>query len=89
MGECLVCHNETQKRIITYVQEYQEKLVAVKDVPAEVCPICGEQYFNPDTVDKIQNVIYSQKTKITLDIPLYEFEASRVGLGCTPAMPGC
>ena len=76
MGECLVCHNETQKRIITYVQEYQEKLVAVKDVPAEICPICGEQYFNPDTVDKIQNAIYSQKT--TLDIPLYEFEASRV-----------
>ena len=78
MGECLVCHNETQKRIITYVQEYQEKLVAVKDVPAEVCPICGEQYFNPDTVDKIQNVIYSQKTKTTLNIPLYEFEAGRV-----------
>ena len=74
MGECAVCHNETEKRLITYVQEYQGKWVAVRDVPADVCPICGEQYFDPDTVDSIQSTVCSQKAKTTLDVPLYEFE---------------
>ena len=83
MGQCLVCHNETEKRLITYIQEYQGKWVAVKDVPADICPICGEQYFDPDTADRIQNTIYSQETEMTLDIPLYEFEKTSATGGLT------
>jgi len=69
-----VCTNETERRLVTYIQEYKGKWIAVSRVPADVCPICGEQYFEPHTVDKIQKVIYSQKAEKTMDIPLYELE---------------
>ncbi len=76
MNECIVCHNETQKQLITYIQEYYGKWVAIDRVPADVCPICGEQYFDPDTVDKIQNTINSHSPKKSLNIPVYELLAA-------------
>jgi HTH-type transcriptional regulator / antitoxin MqsA len=71
--KCLVCKTETVTQVVTYSQEYNGQLVAVENVPADVCPRCGEQYFAPETVDKIQKVIYSGDTAKKLEIPVFDY----------------
>ncbi|MCF6156691.1 MAG: type II toxin-antitoxin system MqsA family antitoxin [Candidatus Brocadia sp.] len=60
MNTCSVCHGKTIQKYITYTQWYQGELVAVEHVPAEVCENCNEEYFSPETVDKLQNTIDNQ-----------------------------
>ena len=72
MNKCSVCHSGTILKTITYTQWYDDKLIAVENVPAEVCPICGEEYFSPDVSNKVQKVIESQITSKTLKVPVYQ-----------------
>jgi len=50
------------------------KFYLVEHVPAKVCLETGEQYFAPETVDKIQKIIWGQKKLIKfIETPVYEF----------------
>ena len=49
MNTCSACHGKTTQKYITYTQWYHGKLVAVENVPAEVCENCNEEYFSPGT----------------------------------------
>ena len=69
MDKCLACQAETTHRLIVYTQWIEGKLVAVEHVPADVCKRCGEQYFDPDTVNRIQQVIYAGKPVGSLEVP--------------------
>ena len=72
MNNCSVCHSITLHKNITYTQWYKDGLVAVENVPADVCPNCGEEYFSPDVVDKIQKAIEINHSSRTLAVPVYE-----------------
>ena len=72
MNKCSVCHSKTISKTITYTQWYKGKLIAVENVPAEVCTKCGEEYFSSDVADKIQKAIESHRLSKTLDVPVYQ-----------------
>ena len=72
MNKCSVCHSETTAKNITYTQWYQGTLIAVENVPAEVCQNCGEEYFLPGIVDKIQRVIELHHTSKTIKVPVFQ-----------------
>ena len=71
MNKCSVCHSKTLSKTITYTQWYKGKLIAVENVPAEVCPNCGEEYFSPDVADKVQGVIESHNISREMSVPVY------------------
>jgi HTH-type transcriptional regulator/antitoxin MqsA len=71
--KCPVCKTETVCQIVTYSQIYNGQLVAVENVPADVCPRCGEQYFAKETADQIQKIIYSGDATKKLEVPLYNY----------------
>lgn len=76
MNICSVCKAKLEERRITYTQELEGKVYVVSDVPALVCPQCGEQYLAPDTVDEIQKVIEQGekgKRKPVKQIPVFHF----------------
>ena len=78
--QCLVCKTDTTSQLITYSQIYNGQLVAVENVPADVCPRCGEQYFSKETADQIQKVIYSGDAAKKLEVPLFDYSrASTTG----------
>lgn len=59
--ECSVCGAVTSRQTVTYTQKIGGHLYIVRDVPAQVCHVCGEQYLDPDTVDRIQEEIATGK----------------------------
>ena len=72
MNKCSVCHSKTISKDITYTQWYKDKLIAVENVPAEVCSTCGEEYFSPDVADNVQKAIESHSISRTLKVPVYQ-----------------
>jgi YgiT-type zinc finger domain-containing protein len=59
---------------VTYTLEVNGKLIVVENVPARVNLETGEQLFSPDTVERLQKMIWEQeKPKRVIQVPVYEF----------------
>ncbi len=67
--------NETMREAkVTYTLEMDGKFYIVENVPARVCDETGEQFFSPETVERLQQTIWGQeKPKKTIETPVYEF----------------
>jgi YgiT-type zinc finger domain-containing protein len=72
LNKCSVCHSKTIPKNITYTQWHKGELIAVENVPAEVCQNCGEEYFSPDIVGKIQKVIELHSSSKTIKVPVFQ-----------------
>jgi YgiT-type zinc finger domain-containing protein len=63
---------EEQK--VTYVLEQQGKVLIIENVPARVCTETGERLFAPDTVERLQQIVWEQRTPIRIiETPVVEF----------------
>jgi len=59
---------------VTYTLEYGGKFYIIEHVPARVCKETGEQYFAPDTVERIQALIKGKKEPDkVIETPVYEY----------------
>jgi YgiT-type zinc finger domain-containing protein len=67
--------NETfRDEKVTYTIEVQGRFVLVENVPARVCVETGERLFSPETVERLQRLIWgSAHPKRTIETPVYEF----------------
>lgn len=69
---CAVCGAALEEKTITYTQTLDDIVFLVTDVPADVCPQCGEQYLAPATVDALQEVL-AKRSAETRQVPVYHF----------------
>ena len=61
---------------VTYTLEMGGKFIIVENVPARVCSETGEQFFSPETVERLQQTIWGrEKPKRSIETPVYEFAA--------------
>jgi hypothetical protein len=60
---------------VTYSIFKDGKFIIIENVPARVNPETGEQFFSPNTVDKIQKIILGHHLKPlkTISTPVFEF----------------
>lgn len=73
MDICNVCHSKTESTLTTYTQQYKGQIIIVENVPAQVCEQCGETYFDPDVVERIQALIWSDAEPTrTVTTPVYD-----------------
>ncbi len=66
---------ETMKEAkVTYTLEMDDKFIIVENVPARVCEETGEQFFSPETVERLQQTVWGrERPKRTIETPVYEF----------------
>ena len=74
---CSVCGAHVRAGTTTFTQEIDGRLAVVTDVPVQVCPQCGEQYFAPEIVDRLQHLLvhgadHGPAPK-TIEVPVYPF----------------
>jgi len=61
---------------VTYTLEMDGKFYIIENVPARVSEETGEQFFSPETVDRLQKTIWGrEKPKKTIETPIFEFAA--------------
>jgi hypothetical protein len=64
-----------EKRV-TYSLEVDNRFVIIEDVPARVNVETGEKYFSPETVERLQQVVWEQCQPVrTIKTPVYEYTA--------------
>jgi YgiT-type zinc finger domain-containing protein len=63
-----------EERKVTYTLEAEGRLIVVENVPARVNLETGEQLFSPETVKRLQEMIWQDtKPKRVMEVPVYEF----------------
>ena len=69
--------NETLvEQTVTYHIEIGGRLALVENVPARVNVETGEQYFSPETVERLQRVVWERCRPVrTIETPVYEYAA--------------
>jgi YgiT-type zinc finger domain-containing protein len=59
---------------VNYTLEMDGNLIVVENVPARLCLETGERFFSPETVERLQQIIWKRnKPSRTLEVPVYEF----------------
>jgi YgiT-type zinc finger domain-containing protein len=73
--KCDVCGKaEREHRLIQYHFPQGEQLVVVDNVPADVCPNCGEVSLSPETVQRLQETVWDRRGPSRLvETRVYEF----------------
>ena len=63
-----------EEQTVTYVLEQQGKVLIIEHVPARVCRETGERLFAPETVERLQHIVWEQRqpTRI-IETPVFEF----------------
>lgn len=64
------------ERKVRYTLEVEGKLIVIENVPARVCLETGEQFFSPETVERLQQMIWEQrKPKRVIEVPVFEYSS--------------
>ena len=76
--KCHFCGGKVSEQKVTVDYRWGEDLVTViKNVPARVCEICGEQYFKAAVMKAMEQTVQSkQKPKVVLHVPVRELKVA-------------
>lgn len=65
-----------EQRKVRYSLELNDRFIIVENVPARVCVETGEQFFSPQTVERLQELVQGQREPDRMvETPVYEFAA--------------
>jgi YgiT-type zinc finger domain-containing protein len=75
--ECCVCRDGVVPQRVRHVPTWEDRVVVFENVPAEVCPRCGEVLFEGPIVDRLNEVLWpmSPATR-TMEVPVYDLSAA-------------
>ncbi|MCA1669542.1 MAG: YgiT-type zinc finger protein [Thermomicrobia bacterium] len=58
--------------MVTHTGHFRGEIIVIDHVPAEVCSICGDVLFKPETESKTE-VLMQQRVQPAQMVPLYEY----------------
>ncbi len=65
-----------QEELVTYTVELDGKIIVIEHVPARVDPETGERFFAPETVERLQQLVWGRaKPKRIIETPVFDFAA--------------
>ena len=76
-GECHVCGERMQERRIKQDFWLKEKLIVVEDVPAGVCPRCGEKFVRAEVGQQLASLLGDSarlRQTPTIRVPVIRFD---------------
>jgi len=80
---CKYCGCETNEDIIKAAIWTEKGLIVIEDIPAQLCEGCGEQFFDEQVTQKIQQAIKypAKKAKQQLQVPVCSLSQLEVEKG--------
>ena len=62
------------EQTVTYTLEVQGRFIIVEQVPARVSLQTGERFFSPETVERLQKIVWEQQVPSrVIETPVFEF----------------
>jgi len=66
------CPGEYEARFVVHTVRRRGEVIVIDHVPAEVCGVCGDVLFAPETVRRIETLLRS-RPDAARTAPIYEF----------------
>ncbi len=61
---------------VTYTLQMGDRFFVIENVPARISELTGERLFSPETVERIQSIVWGQSTPVrVLETPVFQFAA--------------
>ncbi len=57
MDNCPICNGQKEYAKITFSVDLGETIVVVRDTPAMVCSLCGEEWIDDAVAQDLENVV--------------------------------
>lgn len=74
MKECYFCKGKAQNQLVTVDYRWGDKLIVIKNVPAQVCSQCGERYFDAEVSRQMEHIVLKGEKPLTsINVPICEF----------------
>ncbi|GAC1449493.1 MAG: hypothetical protein PVSMB5_36950 [Ktedonobacteraceae bacterium] len=70
------CPGEYEQREVVHTVRQGNRIIVIDHVPAEVCTICGDVLFTPETVRKIE-ILRRTIEPPARPVPLYDFSQAQ------------
>lgn len=68
------CPGEYEQREVVRAIRQGGRIIVVEHIPAEVCDVCGDVLFTPETIERLEAL--RQKATPISTVPLYDFQKS-------------
>ena len=76
MQQCYFCKGPLRVSHVRHVHTWKGEMYIFEDVPAEVCQQCGEVFFSPEVLEKMDQVTSGELEADSMrSVPVYVFEA--------------
>ncbi|TAH49156.1 MAG: type II toxin-antitoxin system MqsA family antitoxin [Chloroflexota bacterium] len=66
------CPGEYEEKQVIHAVRYHGHVIVIDHVPADVCSVCGDVLFKPETVRRIEQLL-QERTNPVSTVPLYEY----------------
>lgn len=69
MKKCPLCKGSVADGSATFTVDLGEGVVVVRDIPAQVCSQCGEEWLDDATAMKLETIVESARQKhVTVEV---------------------
>lgn len=72
----LRCHGEYDERLISNTYAQDDKTIVVRDIPAEVCNVCGDTLLRPEVVKAVDRLLDSRDLEPEEYAPVYRLRVA-------------
>ena len=82
-GKCDVCNTPMVERTIQQDFWIKNKLVVVENIPAGVCPQCGEKVVNADVGGHVAQILTDANRfneAPTIAVPIVQYEEEKIAV---------
>jgi YgiT-type zinc finger domain-containing protein len=69
------CPGKCEQREVVCAMRQGDRIIVVEHIPAEVCDVCGDVLFTPETIERLEALRQTTAPPIRT-VPLYRFARS-------------
>ena len=70
---CIMCKGNVTEAKHTFIQEFDDCIIIIKNVPALVCAQCGEAYYSDEIAEKLEEIVDRLQTMVK-DVAIFEYD---------------
>ena len=60
---CPLCGGNKREGKTTFTVDYKETVIVIRDVPATICALCGNEWIADDVAEGLEIIVNEAKTK--------------------------
>ncbi len=83
-AECPRCGKPMRSSTVKTAIWYDDKLVVAEDVPAQICDVCMEQFYDEDTTDALRRLTEDgfpfAQAKGEILVPVFSLKSLQIAL---------